>query len=85
MTINVLGSNVEKTYFPKKQVTMSAAVQYFKLSSSMSVMWTDRILKTGEIFTGNYLTKMVFRFNDDSVSFGYAQNLVSSRLNPVEW
>ena len=84
-SINTLGSQVEKTFRPSKQVTVSAAVHYFAVPSSTSVFWTARILRTGEVFTGNYLTKMVFRFYDGTVSFGYAQNLVSSKLNPAQW
>jgi len=78
----ILGSHIEKKSYPTKNVTLSITMQYFHAVNPQSMIWTARNMKTGDLYTGNHLTKMVFRFQETSISFGYAQNLVASRLNP---
>eukprot|EP01041_Mallomonas_annulata_P009996 gene9996-20794_t len=86
LSSSILGSHCErKTYLKRNQLALTVSLQYFHFPSQQSIRWSAQNLRTGELYIGNFLTKMVFRFQNSTISLGYAQNLVSSPFTPMKW
>lgn len=82
LTVHILGSPMELKYELLTNVTLTAVIKYFRPPSALSLTWKARNLRNGDVYIGNHLTKMVFRYQNESISLGYAQSLASSPLRP---
>jgi len=82
LTEEVDGIKRSTKNYPFKGSSLWAAIQ-FRTAPPISLIWAATIPQTGETYSGNYLTKMVFRFKSKTASLEFAHRLTSSPLVPI--
>lgn len=82
LSSSIHGSNFGKTFTTSENATLTAALQHFHVKSPYLIHWTVRDLQTGDVYNGNHMTKMVFRFEESSVALISFLDLPPSRLHP---